>query len=194
MGCSASVQPGMTREQQQALSSQEAREDALADSWELRIKSLPLQTAWLTDAQKKSILDLWPFIERQLDPASEVFYMKLFKVYPGCKDYFSTSGNYGKMILMMMKMCVQKINDIDLFTNSVIDLGARHAKYRIRGRRDLSIGGECFLFTVKLICNDRFDSLAEDAFVRMYAKVEELMMVGYDRAKNFMGQSSHNNT
>ena len=132
----------------------------------------------MTPRQKELVKGSWDQVVPIQETAAELFYGRLFDVYPEVKPYFKGDmKEQGKKLMSMLSMAVNGLDNLDTLVEPLKALGAKHRGYGV-GPEDYSKVADAFLWTLDQGLGDAFTEEVKDAWVVTYSTVAGVMIEG----------------
>lgn len=132
----------------------------------------------MTPRQKELVKGSWDQVVPIQETAAELFYGRLFDVYPEVKPYFKGDmKEQGKKLMSMLSMAVNGLDNLDTLVEPLKALGAKHRGYGV-GPEDYNKVADAFLWTLDQGLGDAFTEEVKDAWVVTYTTVAGVMIEG----------------
>ena len=132
----------------------------------------------MTPRQKELVKGSWDQVVPIQETAAELFYGRLFDVYPEVKPYFKGDmKEQGKKLMSMLSMAVNGLDNLNTLVEPLKALGAKHRGYGV-GPEDYSKVADAFLWTLDQGLGDAFTEEVKDAWVVTYTAVAGVMIEG----------------
>ena len=138
----------------------------------------------MTPEQKQLVKDSWDKVLPIKDQAAELFYGRLFEVYPEVRPLFKGDmTEQGRKLMVMLNTAVNSLDNIDLLIAPLKASGKAHAGYGVKAG-DYDKVGDAFLWTLEQGLGDAFTADVKEAWVVVYTTVAGVMIDGaeYDAA------------
>jgi hemoglobin-like flavoprotein len=139
----------------------------------------------MTPEQKQLVKDSWAQVLPIKDTAAELFYGRLFEVYPEVKPYFKGDmKEQGRKLMAMLNTAVNGLDNLEALIEPLKNLGAKHKDYGV-GAEDYNKVADAFLWTLGQGLGDAFTDEVKDAWVVTYTTVADVMIAGagYDEVE-----------
>lgn len=132
----------------------------------------------MTPEQKELVKSSWAKVVPIQETAAELFYGRLFEVYPEVKPMFKGDmKKQGTMLMSMLNTAVNGLDNIEALVAPLKDMGARHAGYGVSDE-DYGKVADAFLWALSQGLGDEFTDEVKQAWVVVYTIVAETMMAG----------------
>lgn len=136
----------------------------------------------MTPEQKQLVKDSWAKVLPIKEQAAELFYGRLFEVYPEVKPYFKGDmKEQGRKLMAMLNTAVNGLDNLEALLTPLKDMGARHAGYGVKDE-DYGKVADAFLWTLSQGLGDGFTDEVKDAWVVTYTTVADVMKSGAQEA------------
>lgn len=132
----------------------------------------------MTPEQKQLVKDSWAKVLPIKDTAAELFYGRLFEVYPEVKPMFKGDmKEQGAKLMAMLNTAVNGIDNLEALIEPLKNLGAKHKDYGVSAE-DYGKVADAFLWTLGQGLGDGFTDEVKDAWVVTYTTVADVMVEG----------------
>ena len=133
----------------------------------------------MTPEEIKMVKASWAKVVPISDQAAELFYSRLFEVYPEVKPLFKTDDmkEQGRKLMAMIGTAVNGLDNLEPLLGAVKDLGKRHVDYGVKDE-DYDKVAECLIWTLNQGLGDEFTDELEAAWVKTYTAVADVMKDG----------------
>lgn len=132
----------------------------------------------MTPEQKQLVKESWAKVLPIRESAAELFYGRLFDVYPEVKPYFKGDmKEQGMKLMTMLNTAVNGLDNLDSLIEPLRGLGARHKTYGVSAE-DYNKVADAFLWTLGEGLGEDFTDDVKDAWVVTYTAVAEVMIDG----------------
>lgn len=120
----------------------------------------------------------WEKVKPISDQAAQLFYGRLFEVYPEVKPMFKGDMQaQGRKLMAMINTAVNALNNLDAVVQPVKDMGARHAGYGV-SEGDYDKVADALLWTLEKGLGDDFTPEVKGAWVEVYTVLANTMKAG----------------
>ena len=120
----------------------------------------------------------WAKVKPIAEQAAELFYGRLFEVYPEVKPMFKGDmKEQGRKLMAMLNTAVNALTNLEAIVQPVKDMGARHAGYGV-GAADYDKVADALLWTLEKGLGDDFTPEVKGAWVEVYTLVADTMKAG----------------
>lgn len=132
----------------------------------------------MTPEQKQLVKSSWAAVLPIQETAAELFYGRLFEVYPEVKPYFKGDMKaQGMKLMTMLNTAVNGLDNLPALIEPLQALGARHKDYGV-GAEDYDKVADAFLWTLGQGLGDAFTDDVKEAWVVTYTAVANAMIEG----------------
>ncbi len=132
----------------------------------------------MTPEQKQLVKDSWAQVLPIKDAAAELFYGRLFEVYPEVKPMFKGDmKEQGAKLMAMLNTAVNGIDNLESLVEPLKSLGARHKDYGV-SLEDYGSVRDAFLWAMSQGLGADFNDDVKDAWVATYTAVADVMIEG----------------
>lgn len=132
----------------------------------------------MTPQQKQLVRDSWAKVLPIQETAAELFYNRLFEVYPEVKPYFKGDmKEQGRKLMAMLNTAVNGLDRLDALIEPLKKSGKAHAGYGVKAE-DYDKVADAFLWTLGKGLGDGFTDEVKDAWVVTYTTVAKVMIEG----------------
>ena len=138
----------------------------------------------MTPEQKQLVRDSWSKVLPIQETAAELFYGRLFEIYPEVKPYFKGDmKEQGRKLMAMLNTAVNGLDNLDALIEPLKASGKAHAGYGVKAE-DYDKVADAFLWTLEKGLGDAYTSEVKDAWVVTYTTVASVMIegAGYGKA------------
>jgi len=134
----------------------------------------------VTPAQKVLVKESWEMVLPIKEAAAEMFYGRLFEVYPEVKPYFKGDmTEQGAKLMAMLNTAVNGLDNLEALLEPLKKMGANHVGYGVKNE-DYDKVGNAFLWTLDKGLGDAFTDDVRDAWLITYTTVADVMKSGAD--------------
>jgi hemoglobin-like flavoprotein len=120
----------------------------------------------------------WEKVKPISDQAAQLFYGRLFEVYPEVQPMFKGDMQaQGRKLMAMINTAVNALNNLDAVVQPVKDMGARHAGYGV-SEGDYDKVADALLWTLEKGLGDDFTPEVKGAWVEVYTVLADTMKAG----------------
>jgi len=132
----------------------------------------------MTPEQKKLVSESWAKVLPIQETAAELFYARLFEVYPEVKPYFKGDmKEQGKKLMAMLTTAVNGLDHLDTLIQPLTNMGARHVEYGVKNE-DYDKVADALLWTLEHGLGEDFTLEVRQAWIITYTKVADVMKAG----------------
>ena len=132
----------------------------------------------MTPEQKSLVVDSWNRVLPIKDKAAELFYGRLFEVYPEVKPYFKGDmTSQGMKLMATLNTAVNSLDNLEVLLEPLKQMGARHAGYGVQNE-DYDKVADAFLWTLEQGLGEAFTPEVKEAWVITYTTVAAVMIEG----------------
>lgn len=132
----------------------------------------------MTPQQKQLVKDSWAQVLPIKDTAAELFYGRLFEVYPEVQPMFKGDmKEQGQKLMAMLNTAVRGLDDLEALVEPLKTLGAKHKGYGV-GPADYDKVADAFLWTLDKGLGDAFTDDVKNAWIVTYTTVAGVMIDG----------------
>jgi hemoglobin-like flavoprotein len=132
----------------------------------------------MTPEQKQLVKDSWAKVLPIKDTAAELFYGRLFEVYPEVKPYFKGDiKEQGKKLMTMINTAVNSLENLEGLIAPLKNLGKNHVAYGVKDE-DYDKVADALLWTLEKGLDDAFTEEVKGAWVTVYTTVATVMKQG----------------
>jgi len=138
----------------------------------------------MTPEQKQLVKDSWAKVLPIKETAAELFYGRLFEVYPEVKPYFKGDmKDQGRKLMAMLNTAVNGLDNLETLIEPLKKSGMAHKGYGVKAE-DYNKVGDAFLWTLGQGLGDAFTDEVKEAWTVTYTTVAGVMIEGaeYDSA------------
>lgn len=139
----------------------------------------------MTPEQKALVRDSWAKVLPIQETAAELFYGRLFEVYPEVKPYFKGDmKEQGKKLMAMLDTAVSGLDNLEALIEPLKSSGKDHASYGVKAE-DYDKVADAFLWTLDKGLGEAFTPEVKEAWTVTYTTVASVMIEGaeYGSAK-----------
>lgn len=130
----------------------------------------------MTDHQKELVKSTFKAIAPIADIAAELFYNRLFEVYPHYKHLFKGDMKLqGRMLMQMLATAVGGLDTVEKLLPALRDLGRRHVHYGVT-EQDYGAVGETLLWTLEKGLGEKWDTEVKEAWTTAYQLLSGVMI------------------
>ncbi|MES9970951.1 MAG: globin family protein [Candidatus Thiodiazotropha sp.] len=120
----------------------------------------------------------WAKVVPISEQAANLFYTRLFEVYPEVKPYFKGDMQLqGRKLMNMIDMAVNSLDDLDPMLEAIRDSGKRHAGYGVK-TEDYDKVADALLWTLEQGLGEAFTDEVRHAWVSTYTALSSVMKSG----------------
>lgn len=120
----------------------------------------------------------WAKVVPIADQAAELFYGRLFEIYPEVRPMFKTDiKEQGRKLTAMINTAVNSLDNLAPLVQPIKDMGARHAGYGV-GDADYAKVADALLWTLEKGLGDDFTPEVKAAWVEVYTTLADTMKAG----------------
>lgn len=120
----------------------------------------------------------WAKVTPIAEQAAELFYGRLFEVYPEVKPLFKGDMKaQGRKLMAMINTGVNSLDNLDPVVQPIKDMGARHAGYGV-AEGDYDKVADALLWTLDKGLGDDFTPEVKAAWVEVYTVLADTMKAG----------------
>lgn len=133
----------------------------------------------MTPEQKQLVKKSWAKVLPIKETAAELFYGRLFEVYPEVKPYFKTGDmtEQGRKLMAMLNTAVSGLDNLEALIEPLKKSGKAHKGYGVKAE-DYDKVADAFLWTLGQGLGDAFTEEVKDAWVVTYTTVATVMIEG----------------
>lgn len=132
----------------------------------------------MTPTQITLVKESWEKVLPIQETAAELFYNRLFEVYPEVKPYFQGDmKEQGKKLMGMINTAVNGLDNLEGLIEPIKDLGKRHVDYGVK-QEDYDKVGSSLLWTLEQGLKDEFTPQVKQAWTDTYTTVAKVMIDG----------------
>jgi hemoglobin-like flavoprotein len=126
--------------------------------------------------QERLVRESWLELERNADPASRLFYARLFELDESARELFHRvdMDSQGAKFIAMLGSIVRSLDEAPRLVSGVATLGRRHAHYGARTQHYESVGA-ALIWTLEHVLGDRFTPEMRGAWTEAYALLAAVM-------------------
>lgn len=130
----------------------------------------------MTDRQKELVKSTFKAVAPIADVAADLFYNRLFEVYPHYRSLFKGDMKLqGRMLMQMLATAVGGLDTIDRLLPALRDLGRRHVHYGVTEQDYGAVGGT-LLWTLEKGLGDKWNNEVKDAWIAAYQLLSSVMI------------------
>lgn len=132
----------------------------------------------MTPEQKTLVIESWNKVLPIKDKAAELFYGRLFEVYPEVKPYFKGDmKTQGMKLMATLNIAVNSLDNLEDLLEPLKQMGARHVDYGVQ-TEDYDKVADAFLWTLEQGLGEAFTPEVKEAWVITYTTVASVMIEG----------------
>lgn len=132
----------------------------------------------MTPEQKQLVKDSWAKVLPIKETAAELFYGRLFEVYPEVKPLFKGDmKDQGRKLMAMLNTAVNGLDNLETLIEPLKNSGAAHKVYGVKAE-DYGKVGDAFLWTLGQGLGDAFTDDVKEAWTVTYTTVAGVMIEG----------------
>ncbi len=132
----------------------------------------------MTPEQKELVKNSWSKVTPISEVAADMFYTRLFEIYPEVKPYFKGDmKEQGKKLMQMITLAVNSLDDLEPLLDPIKELGNKHVSYGVKAE-DYDKVGEALLWTLEKGLKDEFTPETREAWTITYTTVADVMKSG----------------
>ena len=132
----------------------------------------------MTPEQKQLVKDSWAKVLPIQETAAELFYGRLFEVYPEVKPYFKGDmKEQGRKLMAMLNTAVNGLDNLEVLIGPLKNMGKGHKAYGVKAE-DYNKVGDAFLWTLGQGLGDAFTDDVKEAWTVTYTTVASVMIEG----------------
>jgi hemoglobin-like flavoprotein len=132
----------------------------------------------MTPEQKQLVKDSWAKVIPIQEAAADLFYGRLFQMYPEVKPYFrGDMKEQGRKLMAMLNSAVNGLDRLDTLIEPLKLSGKAHAGYGVK-KEDYAKVGESFLWTLEKGLGGAFTPEVKEAWTVTYNTVASVMVEG----------------
>jgi hemoglobin-like flavoprotein len=139
----------------------------------------------MTPENKQLVKDSWAKVLPIKETAAELFYGRLFEVYPEVKPMFKGDmKEQGRKLMAMLNTAVNGLDNLEPLLEPLKKMGAAHKGYGVSAD-DYGKVADAFLWTLGQGLGDDFTDDVKNAWVETYTAVANVMIEGaeYDTSE-----------
>ncbi|MCB1735400.1 MAG: hemin receptor [Gammaproteobacteria bacterium] len=135
----------------------------------------------MTPEQKNLVRESWAKVLPIKDTAAQLFYERLFEVYPEVKPHFKGDiTEQGAKLMVMLNTAVMGLDNLDALVEPLKAMGARHRDYGVADA-DYDKVASALLWTLEKGLGDGFTDAVREAWIEVYTVVADTMKAGAHR-------------
>ena len=132
----------------------------------------------MTPEQKTLVIESWNKVLPIRETVAELFYGRLFEVYPEVKPYFKGDmQEQGMKLMATLNTAVNSLDNLEVLIEPLKIMGARHVDYGVKNE-DYDKVADALLWTLEQGLGDAFTPEVKDAWVVTYTTVASVMIEG----------------
>ena len=138
----------------------------------------------MTPEQKQLVKDSWAKIVPIQETAAELFYGRLFEIYPEVKPLFKGDmKSQGRKLMATLNTAVNALDNLEVLIAPLKQSGKAHKAYGVKAE-DYDKVADAFLWTLGQGLGEAFTNDVKEAWVVTYTKVVGVMIEGaeYEQA------------
>ncbi len=135
-----------------------------------------MDTIIFSESEVYNLKQLWGLAVTYRGSLTEIFYKKLFELDPISKSLFKTDlVSQGWKLIDTLTFIIDSVTKFENVRQKVIELGSKHVEYKVQDYQ-YPIVLEAFLCTFDLLLADSFTKEMEDAWIKFYNYVSNVMI------------------
>jgi hemoglobin-like flavoprotein len=132
----------------------------------------------MTPEQKQLVRDSWAEVLPIKETAAELFYGRLFELYPEVRPLFKGDmKEQGRKLMVMLNTAVNSLDNLEALIGPLKQSGKAHAGYGVKAE-DYDKVGASFLWTLEKGLGDAFTPDVKEAWIAVYTTVADVMIEG----------------
>ncbi len=132
----------------------------------------------MTPDEIKHVQESWAKVTPIAEQAAELFYGRLFEVYPEVQPYFKGDmQEQGRKLMAMINTAVSSLENLEPLIPAIQDSGKRHAGYGVK-EEDYGKVADALLWTLEKGLGDAFTAEVKAAWVTVYTALADVMKAG----------------
>jgi hemoglobin-like flavoprotein len=132
----------------------------------------------MTPEQQQLVKNSWAQLESDSRKAANLFYGRLFEVYPEVRPLFRGDMEaQGRKLMDMINVAVNSLDNLEPLTGVIRYSGKRHADYGVRDK-DYDKVADALLWTLEHGLGNDFTPPVKEAWVAVYDTLADLMKSG----------------
>lgn len=138
----------------------------------------------MTPQQIAAVRESWTRLLPIQDTAAELFYQRLFRVYPEVEPLFKGDmQEQGEKLMKLLGKAVDFLDDTDALIEPLKQAGRAHRSYGVK-QEDYEKVADCLFWTLEEGLGKAFDSFTRESWAETYAAVSGIMIqgAGYEKA------------
>ena len=137
----------------------------------------------MTPEQKVLVQDSWKKLVPIQEQAAELFYGRLFEVYPEVRPYFKSGmKEQGRKLMSTLGVAVNGLDNLDRLIEPLQTLGRNHVQYGVQAE-DYAKVADALLWTLEQGLGEDFTPELRDAWTETYNIVASVMIeASYEKA------------
>lgn len=129
----------------------------------------------MTAEEIKLIKDSWAKVISISEQAAELFYGRLFEVYPEVQPYFKGDmKEQGRKLMVMIGSAVNSLENLGPMIPLIRESGKRHAVYGVKDE-DYDKVADALVWTLEKALGDDFTREMKNAWVTTYTSLADVM-------------------
>lgn len=129
----------------------------------------------MTAEEIKLIKDSWAKVISISEQAAELFYGRLFEVYPEVQPYFKGDmKEQGRKLMVMIGSAVNSLENLGPMIPLIRESGKRHAGYGVKDE-DYDKVADALIWTLEKGLGDDFTREVKNAWVTTYTSLADVM-------------------
>ncbi|KAK3736504.1 hypothetical protein QZH41_009390, partial [Actinostola sp. cb2023] len=150
----------------------------------------------ISEDRKDIIRQTWKLVEPVKIAAGKKLFARLFEVNPNLqntfpafkgleiKDILNSRSLYlhAKRVMNAIENAVSSLNDAEVFTNYLANLGDRHIPWNVQ-KEHFNIVGECLLWTFQDMLGPACTTEVAEAWAELYGFIAQSMLEGIERSQ-----------
>lgn len=134
----------------------------------------------MTPEQKQLVKDSWAKVLPIQETAAELFYGRLFEVYPEVRPLFKGDmKEQGRKLMAMLNTAVSGLDNLEALIGPLKQSGMAHKGYGVKAG-DYDKVGAAFLWTLEKGLGEAFTPEVKEAWTVTYGTVSGVMIEGAD--------------
>ena len=133
----------------------------------------------MTPKQKQLVKDSWAQVLPIKETVAELFYGRLFAIYPEVRPYFKSGDmkEQGRKLMVMLNTAVNGLDNLDALIEPLKQSGKDHKGYGVKAE-DYDKVADAFLWTLDKGLGEAFSDEVKEAWVMTYTTVASVMIEG----------------
>jgi hemoglobin-like flavoprotein len=136
----------------------------------------------MTPDQKRLVRETWKHAAATAEEAADLFYRRLFEIDPTTRDLFRTTDMFAQRqkLLQTQGFAIGSLDNLEILTSTLEDLGRRHASYGVTDAQYDSMGA-ALLWTLEQRLGRAWTPAAASAWTEAYGLLAALMRDAAER-------------